>query len=116
MKILLGAVQVLAGLLHVVKFLLLRWREQRTNLCHGTVDDGLRFLHRILMNRDDLWLGLIDDRLHLGLLISSEVQSLGQVFKRKSMTVPSAATAMAWFCLREGKSAERDCRYSGECE
>ena len=59
--------------LHIVELLLLFCSQQRTNLRHGVIHDRLGLLHRILMNGDDLWLGLIEDRLNLGLLITGQV-------------------------------------------
>jgi len=85
-------VHVLPGLLLGVEFLLLIGIEQRTNLGVRILDYGLRFLHRILVNGDELRLGLIEDRLHFCLLVGGEIQRLGQMLKSKFMPLPAAGT------------------------
>jgi len=94
---------VLMSLLNVIKLLLLIGRQQRTNLRRSAIHDRFHLLHRLLMDRGDLRLGLIDDRLDLGLLIGRQVQLLGQMFKPKSV---SAAPTMAGLSLRHCKAAE----------
>ncbi len=67
------------------------------------------------MDGGDLRFGLIEDRLNLGLLISRQVKSLGESFKRKSAPVPTATVTMAGFCLHHDKAAKRDRACSREC-
>ena len=65
---------VLASFLQVVEFLLLIRRQERTDLRHRFVEDRVSLLHRVFMNGDYLRPGLIEKRLHLGLLIGRQVQ------------------------------------------
>ena len=65
------------GFLHVVEFLLLFRREHRADLRHSAVHHRFHFLPGLPLDRSDLRLGLIDDRLNLGLLIGRQVQPLG---------------------------------------
>jgi len=104
--------------LDLVEFLLLIGREQRTDLRHRLVHDRMSFVHRLLVNGDDLRSGLVDQRLDLRLLIRRQVQSMGQLFKRKSprATVPSTPTARAGLCLGKNKAAQRDGAGYGECK
>jgi hypothetical protein len=64
------------------------------------------------MDRGDLRLGLIDDRLDLGLLIGRQVQLFGQVFEPKSV---SAVPTMAGLSLHHCKAAEGDRTRDRKC-
>jgi len=61
------------SLLIIIELLLLLRREQRTDLRCCILHYRFHFLHGLAMNRSNLWLGLVDDRLNLGLLIGREV-------------------------------------------
>src|SRR5882724_10730664 len=114
-KLFLRLHHVLMRLLDGVEFLLLLRRKQRTNLRRSAVDHSFHFLHRLLMDGGDLRFSLIEDRLNLGLLISGQVYSLGESFKRKSVPVRTATATMAGFCLHHDKAAKRDYACSREC-
>src|SRR5205823_8761463 len=87
-------VHVLMSFLQIIGFLLLLWREQGTDLRHGTVHHRFGFLHRVLMDRDDLRLSLIENRLNLCLLIRRQIQTLGHVFERIAAVMPAAAAGV----------------------
>jgi hypothetical protein len=73
---------VFVRLFHRVVFLLLRRREQRPDLGAGAFHDRVRLLHRLFMDRFDLRFGLVDDRLHLRLLVVGELEVLAQMLER----------------------------------
>jgi hypothetical protein len=94
-------------------------REQRPDLSGRAFQKRVHFLHRFLMNGLHLRFGLIDDRLDLGLLIGRQIQSVGQVFERKSassMPVPMTPAAMAGTCLDQSKAAEDDGNGGDKCK
>ena len=64
------------SVLIIIEPLLLLRREQRTDLRNGIVRHHFHFLHGLPMDRNNLRVGLIDDRLNLGLLIRRQVQPL----------------------------------------
>ena len=61
------------SLLNGIELRLLIRRQQRTNLRRSAIHDRLHFLHRLLMDRDDLRFRLVNDRLDLCLLIGRQV-------------------------------------------
>ena len=65
------------SVLIIIEFLLLFRRQQRTELRRSAGHDRFHFLHALAMDRSDLRLGLIDDRLNLSLLIGRQVQLFG---------------------------------------
>src|SRR4030095_4412518 len=89
------------------KFLLLICRQHWPNLRQGTVDYGLRFLHRLLMNGDDLRFGCVKDRLNLGLLFGSQVQFVGEPAKAERVTVRASESGPS-LRLGNDKTAQRD--------
>ena len=123
-KFLPGVMHVLSCRLEVIQFLLLRRRQHGPNFCHRPFNHGLRFLHCFLMNGNDLGPGLVNDRLNLGLLVGREVQSPGQMFDAKSMTLtlPTATAATAAFSaltllrLGQDKAAQNDGADCCDCE
>ena len=120
-KFLLRAAHLLVRFLDVVEFLLLIGREQRTNLRHRFVHYRVRFLHRFLVDGDDLRFGLVDERLDFGLLIGREIQSVSQSFKREpsraAVRFPKAfMAATAGLCLGQRKAAQRDRAGCGKCK
>ena len=78
-------------LLHRIEFLLLLRRQERTNLRHGVVHDRFRLLHRLFMDRANLRLSLIDDRLDFGLLIRRQIQIVAQSFEHHSGLMQATA-------------------------
>lgn len=110
--------QVLARFLERVELGLLVLRQERPDLRHRFVDDGLSFLHRILVDGHDLRPRLIEQRFHFRLLIRREVQRFGQVFHRKSMSVAAVATPTAGTILRVSprEAAQSDCAHSSKCK
>ena len=119
MHFLLGIAHFLMSLLQVIEFFLLFGCEQRTDFAHGIIHHGVRLLHRVLMNGHDLRLGLIDNRLDLGLLIGREIQRFGQPLEPKcssSAPVPTVTAPMPRVCLDEGKPAEHDASGSRKCK
>ena len=90
MQFLHRVVHVLTRFLQRVELGLLVRRQNRTDLRHRFVENGLCFLHRVLVDGDDLWPRLIEQRLDLGLLVRRQVQRLGQVLHRKLMSATAA--------------------------
>ena len=78
-------------LLHRIEFLLLLRRQERANLRHGVVHDGFRLLHRLFMDRANLWLSLVDDRLDFGLLVRCQIQIVAQPIEHHSGLMPATA-------------------------
>ena len=119
MELLHGITHVLARFLERVELGLLFLCQERPDLRHRFVDDSLSLLHRILVDRDDLWPRLIEQRLDLGLLISREVQRLGQMLHRERAAMPVPA-AVAGKALALGVSpceaAHCDCARRRECK
>ena len=113
---------VLSRFLQGIEFLLLIRRQDRTDLRHRLVHDGMRLFHRVFVNRDDLRPGLIDERLDLGLLIGGEIQRFGQMPHRKSLTVPTTVASVtpmevaAAFGFRKSVASERDRADGSECK
>jgi len=108
---------VLPRFLQVVEFLLLVRRQDRTDLRHRFVDNRMGFIHRVLVNGNDLRPRLIDQRLNLRLLLGRQVQGLGQMSHRESLTLPAAvASGESAMALGESVTAKRDCADSSECK
>ena len=82
---------VLMRLLHRIEFLLLLRRQERPNLRHRVVHDGFRLLHRLFMDRANLWLSLVDDRLDFGLLIRRQIQIVTQSVEHHSGLMKATA-------------------------
>ena len=110
---------LLMGRLHIVEFLLLLRCQQWTNFSHGVLHDRMGFLHRVLMNGDNLGFGLIDNRLDLRLLIGCQIQRIGQMIEPEStssVSVPSARATMTSICLNKGQTANHDGSGGGKCK
>jgi len=107
---------VLARFLERVELGLLIRRQKRANLRHGFVHDRLRLLHRVLMNRDDLWFGLIKQRLNLGLLVRREVQRLGQMLHGKLVPVAVSSKTGPVLRINQCEATQRNRTRSRECK
>ena len=94
-------------LLIIIEPLLLLRRKQRTDLRPGAGHDRFHFLHALAMDRSDLRLGLIDDRLNLGLLIGRQVQLVRDPSKAERVTVPAPESGSS-LGLGDDKTAQRD--------
>lgn len=108
-----GLVHILMRLLQLIRFLLLLRSQERTDLGHGIVHDRFGFLHRVLMDGNDLRFGLVQDRLDLRLLVRGQAQCLAHVFERVPMTaveaLPSFTSAISLvLTLTDGETSERD--------
>ena len=113
-KLLPGVAHFFMRCLHIVRFFLLFGSEQRPNLSHGLVHQGLRLLHRLLMDSGELRLRLIDDRLNLRLLIGSQIQRFTHLVERIAMMpahLAMAVSAMSAMSGTLGKGPATD----GEC-
>jgi len=98
-------VHVFVRLFHRIEFLLLLRCEQRTDLCAGAFHDRPHLLHRFLMDGFDLRFRLIDDGLHLDLLLRGKVQALAEMLER----IPHMMIFRAGFaCLKVSQTAERE--------
>ena len=112
-----GIAHVLPRFLQVVEFLLLIRRQDWTDLRHRFVYDRMGFIHRVFVNGDDLRPGLVDQRLDLRLLLSCQIQSLGQMSHRKSLTVPATvASAKPTLGLGQSVAGDRDRADWSECK
>jgi hypothetical protein len=67
----------------------------------------MHLLHRFLMNGGDLRFSLIEDRLNLRLLFSSQVQLVGEFSKAERVTVCAPGSGLS-LDLGNDKSAQRD--------
>ena len=94
-------------LLDGVESLLLIRRQDWPNLRQLAVDHGFHFLHRLLMNRGDLRFGRVEDRLNLRLLVSRQVQLVGEPSKAELVTVPAPKSGSS-LSLGNDKTAQRD--------
>ena len=101
---------------HVIEFLLLFRREQGPDLRHRFIHHRFCFLHRLLVDGDDLRFGLIENGLGFRLLIRCQFQCFGHMLKRIAVTVPAATATVAVFRLRNGEAAERDYPCGGKCK
>ena len=110
---------VLMRFFHRVQFLLLLWREQRTNLRHGVIHDRFGLLHRFFVDRTNLRTRLIDDGLDFGLLIGREVQILTQSIEHHMM-IPAVSAESMFSVARviagvdKGQRAKREDKCSGK--
>ena len=118
-------VHVFVRLFHCVEFFLLLRREQRTDLRPGAFHDRFHLVHRFLMDGRDLWFRLIDDRLHLGLLIRREVEGLAQMLKlilhvmfrpRSVFVLGSKRASAGILSLKIGQTAKRESAGGHECD
>ena len=96
-----------------IEFCLLLRSEKRPDLGGGVLHHGLYFLHRFLVDRDDLRPSLIDDWRYFRALIGREVELFSQMFERVShVAAPSAVFVASWtFCVK----CERSQREAGGC-
>jgi len=101
-------------LLDGVEFLLLIRRQDRPNLRQRAVDYGSRFLHRLLMNGGDLRSGLINNGLDLRLLISRQVQLVGDPPKAEGVPVRAPESGLS-LGLGNDKAAQRNRTGSHNC-
>ena len=103
---------VLARFLERIELLLLIRRQHRTDLRHRFVDDRMRLFHRFLVDGDDLWPGLIDERLDFGLLVGREIERFGQMRECESLAVPASMKVSpptgSILGLSENVTGERD--------
>ena len=107
MKLFLGVHHVLMRLLDSVEFRLLIRRQDWSDLRQRVIDYGSRFLHRLLMNGGNLRFGLIENRLNLGLLISRQIQLVGEFSKAECVAVRAPRPGVS-LGLANDKTAERD--------
>jgi len=109
---------VLTSFLERVELGLLLRRQHRANLRHGFVDDRLSFLHRILVDGADLRTRLIDQWLDLGLLVSCQIQRLGQVLHGKLVSAKAVMTGKTGPVLRinQSKATQRNRARRRECQ
>jgi len=106
-----GVHHVLMRFLYRIELRLLIGIKQRTDLGHCTIHDRLHLLHRLLMNGGDLRFGRIEDRLDLRLLISGQVQFVGDPPQAERVSMPrSSATRAAGtrLCLHNHKASKCD--------
>jgi len=97
---------VLMRLLHRIEFLLLLRRQERTDLRHGVVHDGFRLLHRLFMDRANLWLSLVDDRLDFGFLVRRQIQIVDQPVEHHSglMKATTMMSSRTWLIFSVNRS------------
>lgn len=109
---------VFVRLFQGVELLLLRRREQWPDLRARGFHDRADFLHRFLVDRHDLWLGLIDDRRDFRLLFRRQVQFLGEMFERIAVVHHhhSTVTRTARTLGVKSDAAEGEARGYGECD
>jgi hypothetical protein len=110
-----GVHHVLMRFLNRIELLLLISRKHRPDLRQRALDHGLCFLHRLLMNGDQLRFGLIKDRLELRLLVSCQIQFLGDPPKAERVAMPASTPAVARLRLHYNKAAERDRTDGNNC-
>ena len=107
-KLFMGVHHILMRLLNGIELRLLVRIEKRPDLRQRAVHHRFRFLHRLLMNGDDLRLGCIKDRLNLGLLIRCQIQLIREMAKAEGVTVRTPSSSRTRLCVHNDKSAKCD--------